>query len=157
MPRPRKPVSPFRYFNSSYELIRLVVLMYARFPLSLRNVETCCLNAASTYALGRYGCGRTGSGPDGDCARPRTPLFVANRSACVGFSDDYDGKFLSVPSLSSCKAPRSPHRLSATARRRSCRALRSARIQTGLNNTLSRQLINPHGIIHGINEKSLTK
>src|SRR5690606_14701273 len=39
MPRPRKPSSPFRYFNSSPEVIRLVVLMYVRFPLSLRNVE----------------------------------------------------------------------------------------------------------------------
>jgi hypothetical protein len=30
---------PFRYFNSSPEVIRLVVMMYVRFPLSLRNVE----------------------------------------------------------------------------------------------------------------------
>ena len=34
-----KPPSPFRCFNSSPEGIRLVVLMYVRFPLSLRNVE----------------------------------------------------------------------------------------------------------------------
>ena len=39
MPRPRKPTSPFRYFNSSPEVICLVVMMYVRFPLSLRNVE----------------------------------------------------------------------------------------------------------------------
>ncbi|WP_022685522.1 IS6 family transposase [Sphingomonas phyllosphaerae] len=39
MPRPRKPASPFRCFNSSPEVIRLVVVMYVRFPLSLRNVE----------------------------------------------------------------------------------------------------------------------
>ncbi|MBU1606614.1 MAG: IS6 family transposase [Alphaproteobacteria bacterium] len=39
MSRPRKPASPFRYFNSSPEVIRLVVMMYVRFPLSLRNVE----------------------------------------------------------------------------------------------------------------------
>jgi putative transposase len=31
--------SPFRYFNSSSEVIRLVVMMYVRFPLSLRNIE----------------------------------------------------------------------------------------------------------------------
>jgi putative transposase len=31
--------SPFRYFNSSPEIIRLAVLMYARYPLSLRQVE----------------------------------------------------------------------------------------------------------------------
>lgn len=39
MPRPRKPASPFRYFNSSLEVIRLVVMINVRFPLSLRNVE----------------------------------------------------------------------------------------------------------------------
>ena len=39
MPRPKKPANPFRYFNSSPEVIRLVVMMYVRFPLSLRNVE----------------------------------------------------------------------------------------------------------------------
>lgn len=31
--------SPFRWFKSSYEVIRTAVLMYIRFPLSLRNVE----------------------------------------------------------------------------------------------------------------------
>jgi putative transposase len=34
-----KPPSPFRCFNFSPEVIRLVVMMYVRFPLSLRNVE----------------------------------------------------------------------------------------------------------------------
>ena len=34
-----KPQSPFRYFNSSPEVIRLVVMMYVKYPLSLRNVE----------------------------------------------------------------------------------------------------------------------
>ena len=34
-----KPPNPFRCFNSSPEVIRLVVMMYVRFPLSLRNVE----------------------------------------------------------------------------------------------------------------------
>ncbi len=31
--------SPFRYFNSSPEAIRLAVMMYIRYPLSLRQVE----------------------------------------------------------------------------------------------------------------------
>ena len=31
--------NPFRYFNSSPEIIRLSVMMYIRFPLSLRQVE----------------------------------------------------------------------------------------------------------------------
>ena len=39
MPRRRKPDNPFRWFDSSPEVIRLVVMMYVRYPLSLRNVE----------------------------------------------------------------------------------------------------------------------
>jgi putative transposase len=39
MPRPRKTPSPFCYFNSSPDVVRLVALMYVRFPLALRNVE----------------------------------------------------------------------------------------------------------------------
>ena len=35
MPMP----SPFRYFKTSPKIIRLAVMMYIRFPLSLRNVE----------------------------------------------------------------------------------------------------------------------
>ena len=31
--------SPFRYFKTSPEIIRLAVMMYIRFPLSLGNVE----------------------------------------------------------------------------------------------------------------------
>ncbi len=31
--------NPFRYFNSSPEVIRLVVMLYVKYPLSLRNVE----------------------------------------------------------------------------------------------------------------------
>jgi putative transposase len=39
MPRPRTPASPLRYFNSSAEVIRLAVLLYVKYPLSLRDVE----------------------------------------------------------------------------------------------------------------------
>ena len=31
--------SPFRYFKTSPEIIHLAVMMYVRFPLSLRDVE----------------------------------------------------------------------------------------------------------------------
>jgi transposase-like protein len=31
--------NPFRYFNFSPEIIRLTVMMYVRYPLSLRQVE----------------------------------------------------------------------------------------------------------------------
>src|SRR5471032_476216 len=34
-----QPANPFRYFNSSPEVIRLVVMVYVKYPLSLRNVE----------------------------------------------------------------------------------------------------------------------
>ncbi|NCW06962.1 MAG: IS6 family transposase, partial [Rhodobacterales bacterium] len=33
-----KPV-PFSYFKTSREIIQLAVMLYVRFPLSLRNVE----------------------------------------------------------------------------------------------------------------------
>ena len=39
MARKKKPYDPFRWFDSSPEVIRLVVMMYVKFPLSLRNVE----------------------------------------------------------------------------------------------------------------------
>ncbi len=38
LPNMTKP-DPFRYFKTSCEIIRLAVMMYVRFPLSLRNVE----------------------------------------------------------------------------------------------------------------------
>lgn len=31
--------NPFRYFRTSRDIIRLAVMLYIRFPLSLRNVE----------------------------------------------------------------------------------------------------------------------
>ena len=39
MARQKKTYDPFRWFDSSPEVIRLVVMMYVRYPLSLRNVE----------------------------------------------------------------------------------------------------------------------
>ena len=34
-----KSDNPFRWFDSSPEVIQMVVMLYVRFPLSLRNVE----------------------------------------------------------------------------------------------------------------------
>jgi len=34
-----KPQSPFRYFSSSPEVIRLVVMMYVKYPLSLTRLS----------------------------------------------------------------------------------------------------------------------
>jgi len=39
MPRKPKLDNPFRWFDSSPEVIQLVVMLYVRYPLSLRNVE----------------------------------------------------------------------------------------------------------------------
>jgi putative transposase len=39
MPRARRPASPFRLFNWPPEVSRTVVIVYVRFPVSLRNVE----------------------------------------------------------------------------------------------------------------------
>ena len=39
MTKPPLPPNPFRWFDSSPEVIRLVVMMYVRYPLSLHNVE----------------------------------------------------------------------------------------------------------------------
>jgi hypothetical protein len=61
MPRPRKPASPFRYFNSSPEVISLVVMMYVRFPLSLRNLEDLLFERGIDIATKRSGTGGTGS------------------------------------------------------------------------------------------------
>ena len=38
-PRAMTKRNPFRYFKTSPEIIRLAVMVYIRFPLSLRNVE----------------------------------------------------------------------------------------------------------------------
>jgi putative transposase len=39
MARAGKPKTPFYRFNSSPEVIRMAVMLYVRYPLSLRNVE----------------------------------------------------------------------------------------------------------------------
>ena len=39
MAHPKKSTNPFRWFESSPEVIRLVVMTYVRYPLSLRNIE----------------------------------------------------------------------------------------------------------------------
>jgi hypothetical protein len=60
MPRRRKPASPFPYFNSSPEVIRLMVMMYVRFPLSLRNVEDLLFEPGIDIFTRRCGTGGTG-------------------------------------------------------------------------------------------------
>jgi len=38
--------SPFRYFKTSPEIIRLAIMLYVRFPLSPRNVTGCTSEAS---------------------------------------------------------------------------------------------------------------
>jgi hypothetical protein len=40
--------NPFRYFNSSSGIIRLTVMMYIRYPLSLLGLQALCLNMSRT-------------------------------------------------------------------------------------------------------------
>ncbi|MGY2735508.1 IS6 family transposase [Sphingomonas sp. UYP23] len=67
------PPSPFRRFNSSPEVIRLVLMMYVRFPLSLRNVEDLLFERGSTFATRQCGSGGGRFGPilAGDVRRQR--------------------------------------------------------------------------------------
>ena len=61
--------NPFRYFNSSPEVIRLVVMMYVRYPLSLRNVEDLLADRGIESAMRPSGFGRTGLAR---CSPPRS-------------------------------------------------------------------------------------
>ena len=49
--------SPFRYFKTSPEVIRLAVMMYVRFPLSLRNVEDLLHERETNLAVQRWSGG----------------------------------------------------------------------------------------------------
>ena len=56
--------NPFRYFNSSPEVIRLAVMMYIRYPLSLRQVEDLLFECAF----------RRKAGTDSDGTRAVIPI-----------------------------------------------------------------------------------
>ena len=58
--------NPFRYFNSSPEIIRLAVMMYVRYPLSLRQVEDLLVERGIDIS---HGSGAIGSG---QCSRLRS-------------------------------------------------------------------------------------
>jgi hypothetical protein len=52
LPYVRWMTNPFRCFNSSPEVIRLVVRMYVKYPLSLRNVEDLLTAQFTTTSTG---------------------------------------------------------------------------------------------------------
>lgn len=47
-------LSPFKYFKTSPEIIRLAVMLYARFPLPLRNVEEVMSEELGLRRIGRF-------------------------------------------------------------------------------------------------------
>ena len=53
--------NPFRYFNSSPEIIRLTVMMYVRYPLSLRQVEDQCCQSNANQSLKLQAASLSGS------------------------------------------------------------------------------------------------
>ena len=62
MARKKKSHDPFRWVDSSPEVIRLMVMMYVKYPLSLRNVEDLLFQRGNdlchgTVRLGRRRCG----------------------------------------------------------------------------------------------------
>ncbi|MDQ3186350.1 MAG: IS6 family transposase [Pseudomonadota bacterium] len=68
-----KPPSPFRCFNSSPEVIRLVVMMYVKYPLSLRNAEDLLFERGIdiTHETVRYWWNRFGPVFAGEVRRKR--------------------------------------------------------------------------------------
>ena len=53
--------SPFRYFKTSPEVIRLAVMQYVRFQLSLRNVEDLLHERETILAGQRWSSGASGA------------------------------------------------------------------------------------------------
>jgi putative transposase len=50
---------PFKYFKTSQEIIRLAVMLYVRFPLSLRHVEDLLHERGSVPTVGVGGRARS--------------------------------------------------------------------------------------------------
>ena len=84
-------LNPFRYFKTSPEVIRLAVMMYVRFPLSLRNVEDplhergSATSATRRCASGGTGLGHSWRGRSANAGRPnfaRSPNGAGTSTRC---------------------------------------------------------------------------
>ena len=71
MSRQKETYDPFRWFDSSPEVIRLVVMMYVRYPLSLRNVEDGIVRLTRKFA----GCALAGFS-ENPAARARSKALL---------------------------------------------------------------------------------
>ena len=58
-----KSDNPFRWFDSSPEVIQMVVMLYVRFPLSLRNVGLMGWTAPATADVNSEGASHRAGGP----------------------------------------------------------------------------------------------
>jgi hypothetical protein len=81
-----KPVS-FRYFKTSPEIIQLAVMLYVRFPLSLRNVEDLLHERGVdvSYESVRYWWHRFGSQESPRQAGKRLPITFVQRDAMAWY------------------------------------------------------------------------
>ena len=75
--------NPFRYFNSSPEVIRLAVMMYVRYPLSLRQVEDLLQNAFFGYKS-IIGDGLRARSPAGQGSEAVLGCEILNRMTALG-------------------------------------------------------------------------
>ena len=99
------PPGRFRWFDSSPDVIRLVVTMYVRYPRSLQNIEDLLFEGGIDFAMGRCGFGGVGlaqCSPRRSCGRGWT-LFaltgdgISTRSTarCIASSVvDHEGEVL---------------------------------------------------------------
>jgi putative transposase len=67
-----RSTNPFRYFDSSPEVIRLVVMMYVKYPLSLRNVKDLLFERGIDICHETVRLWWNRFGPMGDCAKLET-------------------------------------------------------------------------------------
>jgi putative transposase len=79
----------FRYFKTSPEIIRLAVMMYIRYPLSLRNVEELLHERGIDITHEPCGSGETGSGR---FSRPRSDGTAFRRCAHSGIASGISKK-----------------------------------------------------------------
>jgi putative transposase len=91
MPRPRQTASPFRYFNSSPGVIRLAVLLYVKYPLSLRNVEDLLAERGIdiSHTTVRYWWNRFGRLFAADIRRQRVSRMRGFRQLCCHLDEIY--------------------------------------------------------------------
>jgi len=76
--------NPFKYFKTSPEIIRLAVMMYVRFPLSLGKLKTCYTSSASISATKQFALG-------GIASDQGTPIKRTMRSTSGGISGGFPG------------------------------------------------------------------